>query len=137
MDVSTDASIHMGHLSVPVYKTDTNLTLMEPHALVSHDDIIQYSQNTLSGAIISTCQSYNDPCCNPPFPEINECAEGIHNCDQNCHNTDGSYTCSCRQGYQLARDGHTCLGEITLILYTLSMCMHGVAFLYSVSVHIM
>ncbi|XP_066022017.1 uncharacterized protein [Pocillopora verrucosa] len=30
-------------------------------------------------------------------------------CEQNCHNTLGSYTCSCVSGYQLAADGKSCL----------------------------
>ena len=32
-------------------------------------------------------------------------------CDQICSNTIGSYTCSCINGYQLAPDGKSCLGE--------------------------
>ncbi|XP_027042986.1 deleted in malignant brain tumors 1 protein-like [Pocillopora damicornis] len=30
-------------------------------------------------------------------------------CDQSCHNTFGSYSCSCVSGYQLAADGKSCL----------------------------
>ena len=33
-------------------------------------------------------------------------------CEQSCHNTLGSYTCSCISGYQLAADGKSCLGKI-------------------------
>ena len=33
-------------------------------------------------------------------------------CDQSCHNTFGSYKCSCVSGYQLAADGKSCLGKI-------------------------
>lgn len=47
MDVSIDASIHRGHSNVPVYKMDTDLVLMELHAMVSLDD------NSLSCAIIT------------------------------------------------------------------------------------
>ena len=32
-------------------------------------------------------------------------------CDQSCHNTFGSYKCSCVSGYQLAADGKSCLGK--------------------------
>ena len=28
-----------------------------------------------------------------------------------CSNSDGSYSCSCRQGYNLGEDLHTCFGE--------------------------
>nr|XP_006814884.1 PREDICTED: zonadhesin-like [Saccoglossus kowalevskii] len=40
--------------------------------------------------------------------DIDECDEGIDDCDQNCHNTDGGFTCSCTEGYQLSADGKTC-----------------------------
>lgn len=40
--------------------------------------------------------------------DINECSTGTHNCAQRCHNTAGSYTCSCNSGYQLASDGRSC-----------------------------
>ena len=32
-----------------------------------------------------------------------------NNCDQNCHNTNGSYDCSCRTGYILDSDNSSCL----------------------------
>lgn len=43
--------------------------------------------------------------------DIDECAEGIDNCTQNCTNTFGSYRCSCEFGYRLASDGWSCLGK--------------------------
>ena len=50
------------------------------------------------------------------FTDIDECSEQIDNCQQNCHNTLGSYTCSCIIGFQiLDADGRTCDG----------MCTHG------------
>ena len=52
----------------------------------------------------------------PPLTEfdvsdVDECTEGIDNCDQNCHNTDGSYTCSCNGGCTLHSNGLTCVGK--------------------------
>ena len=41
-------------------------------------------------------------------PDIDECAEGIDQCAQNCSNTIGSYTCSCNAGYTLNADGRVC-----------------------------
>ena len=41
--------------------------------------------------------------------DINEC-EDISVCNHNCNNTDGSYECSCRDGYELEADGG-CLGN--------------------------
>ncbi|KAJ8307562.1 hypothetical protein KUTeg_015646 [Tegillarca granosa] len=38
---------------------------------------------------------------------INECNGTIHNCQQNCVNNLGSYTCSCNHGYQL-KDKYNC-----------------------------
>ncbi len=44
------------------------------------------------------------------FPDINECLLGMDMCDHDCHDTQGSYTCSCRQGYTLDSDGYSCIG---------------------------
>ena len=42
--------------------------------------------------------------------DINECDQNMHNCDVNaiCMNTNGSFTCSCNDGY--TGDGMTCTG---------------------------
>ena len=40
--------------------------------------------------------------------DIDECAEGTDGCAQICVNEDGSYSCSCQSGYQLASDGRGC-----------------------------
>ena len=42
--------------------------------------------------------------------DIDECSEGSHRCEQNCHNAVGSYACSCDTGYRLNEDGLTCTG---------------------------
>lgn len=39
---------------------------------------------------------------------MNECE--AQRCSQECANIYGTYQCYCRQGYQLAEDGHTCTG---------------------------
>ena len=43
--------------------------------------------------------------------DIDECTEDIDGCIQTCTDTDGSYTCSCDVGYDLAKDGHGCDGD--------------------------
>ena len=50
----------------------------------------------------SCCPGYtmNDSTC----VDINECQESIAKCDTNCHNTEGSYHCSCNHGYQLVNE---------------------------------
>ena len=44
--------------------------------------------------------------------DINECVEGIHDCNQNatCNNTEGSFTCSCNTGY--TGNGSSCMGKL-------------------------
>ena len=43
--------------------------------------------------------------------DIDECRTGKHLCDQLCHNTFGSYSCSCIAGYKLDADDRTCDGK--------------------------
>ena len=40
--------------------------------------------------------------------DINECEEFNGNCEHNCTNTNGSYDCSCDEGYVLNEDGYNC-----------------------------
>lgn len=42
--------------------------------------------------------------------DIDECNINVDGCDQNCHNTNGSYYCSCNSGYRLNIDNLTCDG---------------------------
>ena len=41
----------------------------------------------------------------------NECTNDDHSCEHNCHNTDGSYICSCNTGYSLSSNGFSCNGK--------------------------
>ena len=43
--------------------------------------------------------------------DIDECEERTDGCDHNCTNTDGSYYCTCMDGYELESDNHTCTGN--------------------------
>ena len=44
--------------------------------------------------------------------DIDECNTDFKNCHQKalCHNTQGSFTCSCKPGYE--GDGYNCTGKI-------------------------
>ena len=42
--------------------------------------------------------------------DINECLLNMDNCSQVCTNTEGGFTCSCRDGYTLGEDGTSCEG---------------------------
>ena len=46
--------------------------------------------------------------------EINECTSGTHDCHLMavCNNTEGSYNCSCKEGYN--GDGRNCTGKFRI-----------------------
>ena len=47
-----------------------------------------------------------------PLPlDIDECSEGLNNCEHGCSNTDGSFVCTCNTGYMLASNGCTDIDE--------------------------
>ena len=47
------------------------------------------------------------------YLDINECQTDNGGCTQTCDNTDGSYHCSCWDGYELTGDSHSCTGKKT------------------------
>ena len=48
------------------------------------------------------------------FLDINECIFSNGDCNHDCTNIPGSYSCSCRAGYILNTDGHNCSGELAI-----------------------
>ena len=51
------------------------------------------------------------------YVDIDECFDEDHNnCTQLCYNTEGSYSCSCQDGYYL-QDYYKCLGRLIIICY--------------------
>lgn len=55
---------------------------------------------------------YNPTLLSLPPPDINECAQGLHNCSQLCINTPGAHTCLCHPGFRpLDLAASRCLGE--------------------------
>ena len=48
--------------------------------------------------------------------DINECREGTDLCAQNCHNSVGSYVCTCVDGFIISIDGMNCIGELCMLV---------------------
>ena len=42
--------------------------------------------------------------------DFDECQNMNGLCEQICHNTNGSYECTCRSGFELLGNGHSCEG---------------------------
>ena len=53
-----------------------------------------------------------DLICHNKNSDIVECDENNGGCSQICTNTEGSFECSCRNGYVLESDGHNCSGTL-------------------------
>ena len=75
---------------------------------INISSIISYECNELGNS--KACPDstiYSCVCCNGYHKvnseclDVNECEGSDHICDMNCHNTNGSYQCSCNEGYQL------------------------------------
>ena len=47
--------------------------------------------------------------------DVDECTEMTHMCTQNCHNSVGSYVCTCDEGFVISSNGTTCIGEFVVI----------------------
>ncbi|KAM9494326.1 uncharacterized protein Hap1MRO34_004264 [Clarias gariepinus] len=73
--------------------------------------------------------------CNPGFlllgdqrtcRDLDECVEGLHECQQFCVNTFGSYRCSCSLGFQLSTDRMSCTDVDECVLPTgMARCVFG------------
>ncbi|CAC5378019.1 unnamed protein product [Mytilus coruscus] len=44
--------------------------------------------------------------------DIDECSNEMFKCEHGCTNTNGSFVCSCRDGYTLHSDGKTCIDQV-------------------------
>ena len=47
--------------------------------------------------------------------DINECSVSKGQCDDTCHNTNGSYYCTCNIGFLLLEDQRGCTGLFMII----------------------
>ena len=59
------------------------------------------------------CEQYHNRLCF--YADVNECDIDNGGCSDHCHNTDGSYSCTCEDGHILSNDGRTCLGNFILL----------------------
>ena len=62
--------------------------------------------------------------------DVDECQRAGGNrsdCAQLCVNTVGSYTCSCKRGYELANDAKTCAGNSLCRVQINAMIIAGFA----------
>ena len=99
---------------------DIHLIVIITHALVSefNSDVFQ----TMPGCVIQNCFAYFFYykvhidwvmwlwSSLSPIIDINECKTENGNCAQACHNTKGSYHCTCFAGYSLDTDQYNCSG---------------------------
>ena len=56
------------------------------------------------------------------LPDVNECNESNGGCSHICNNTEGSFECSCSDGYELDSDGATCLGTDVIVSLFILCC---------------
>ena len=61
--------------------------------------------------------------------DTDECATHNGGCEGSCTDNDGSYECSCQNGYQLSDDKHSCNGTCYFyLLYVENVC-YGMQYL--------
>lgn len=49
--------------------------------------------------------------------DIDECVSGSHNCEQICMNNNGSFECSCNDGFKLSTDRKSCVGKQSILYH--------------------
>ena len=49
---------------------------------------------------------------------MDECETGADDCEQICLNLEGSFECSCNDGYELDENGRNCTGELLKHFHT-------------------
>lgn len=66
----------------------------------------------LSNRLLFPPTCYNSTLLSLPPPDIDECAQGLHNCSQLCINSPGAHSCRCHPGFRpLDPAASRCLGE--------------------------
>lgn len=80
----------------------------QPCLLIGYEPIHQWMNCSSTACVKCDCFSSSYlPC----VTDIDECTIENGGCDFHCTNSEGSYTCSCGQGYALTPDQRTCTGK--------------------------
>ena len=93
--------------------------------LETHSSVMVYSYYYTDIAMVLHVVLYN---INNTIPDIDECAQNATLCGQLCVNTDGSYFCSCEDGYELVEGTNQCRGEeINIIIKNVMQGIFGMS----------
>ena len=71
--------------------------------------VLTYSRTTIHAVVYDfkiSCKLDTINSCH--YSDIDECSSNRHGCEEICENSEGSYLCSCREGYSLNEDNRTC-----------------------------
>lgn len=83
------------------------MTIITPGDLTKHNN---NNRELMPSSIQLNAAQFDDQILACTYADIDECAESNGGCEQNCTNSEGSYECSCRDGYLFEPDMETCEG---------------------------
>ena len=91
---------------------DVNTVVLTLLAVIHAPAELAMNYNLINAIVlvISNCYSSVNMLNKINITDINECSRGTDLCEHNCHNTIGSYYCSCDTGYFLTANGYSCHG---------------------------
>ena len=82
-------------------------------AVKEHQVVLSYVLTLLVVIHVLVIMVINSLMINHTCTDIDECTLNNNGgCEQTCHNTDGSYYCSCLNGYSIDANGHNCIGKL-------------------------
>ena len=111
--VSRCATTLQDHITVYVLMVMNSIT-MASHVMVRfYLAIASYNYYSFIMILCDTIRSFNEVLCPCVYTDVDECRTGIDECEHRCHNSNGSYTCSCDSGFIL-NDGFRCDGKCLL-----------------------
>lgn len=104
--------VHVFQINLDINECDLGMYNCEQHCVNNNGS---YHCKCNDGYLISNgflCKGMTyDVLLTLVFIDIDECANGINNCDQECINTVGSFYCECQLGFNLnSSDNSSCYG---------------------------